>query len=60
MEIIDSGFFIRTFYNEVPEGYAVGVALRNILTKRPLVVLRENVISMNPLWRFQTAFRVSK
>lgn len=56
MEIIDSGFFIRTFYNEVPEGYAVGVALRNILTKRPLVVLRENVISMNPIVAVSTHF----
>ena len=45
METIDSGFVIRTFDNEIPEGYAV----RNILTERPLVVLRENVISMNPI-----------
>jgi len=45
METIDSGFIIRTFDNEIPEGYAV----RNILTERPLVVLRENVISMNPI-----------
>ncbi len=45
IETIDSGFIIRTFDNEIPEGYAV----RNILTERPLIVLRKNVISMNPI-----------
>ena len=45
IETIDSGFIIRTFDNEIPEGYAV----RNILTERPLIVLRENVILMNPI-----------
>ena len=52
METIDSGFVIRTFDNEIPEGYAV----RNILTERPLVVLRENVISMNPIVAVSNGF----
>ena len=52
METIDSGFIIRTFDNEIPEGYAV----RNILTERPLVVLRENVISMNPIVAVSNGF----
>ena len=52
IETIDSGFIIRTFDNEIPEGYAV----RNILTERPLVVLRENVISMNPIVAISNGF----
>ena len=52
METIDSGFIIRTFDNEIPEGYAV----RNILTERPLVVLRENVISMHPIVAVSNGF----
>jgi len=52
IETIDSGFIIRTFDNEIPEGYAV----RNILTERPLVVLRENVISMNPIVAVSNGF----
>ena len=52
METIDSGFVIRTFDNEIPEGYAV----RNILTERPLVVLRENVISMNSIVAVSNGF----
>jgi len=52
METIDSGFVIRTFDNEIPEGYAV----RNILTERPLVVLREDVISMNSIVAVSNGF----
>jgi len=52
IETIDSGFIIRTFDNEIPEGYAV----RNILTERPLVVLRKNVISMNPIVAVSNGF----
>jgi len=52
MDTIDSGFIIRTFDNEIPEGYA----LRNILTERPLVVLRENVISMKTIVAVSNGF----
>jgi SOS-response transcriptional repressor LexA len=52
IETVDSGFIIRTFDNEIPQGYAV----RNILTERPLVVLRENIISMNPIVAVSNGF----